>query len=117
MAWVRPQEVTIDTFCGCPAQQLTVVCGVTSFFSYVSGRTRTKLPSTANLKRMLFASGVKGSNVKDATILFNVLCTWTSVSDEHPPRTKSTSWSSDWTSTACSCGHLRMFMSSFVIGH
>ena len=73
MAWVRPQEVTIDTFCGCPAQQLTVVCGVTSFFSYVSRRTRTKLPSTANLKRMLFASGVKGSNVKDATILFNVL--------------------------------------------
>ena len=29
------------------------------------------IASTENLKRMLFASGVKGSNVKDATILFN----------------------------------------------
>ena len=84
LAWVRSQEVTIDTFCGCPAQQLTVVCAVTSFFSYVSRRSRTKLLSTANLKRMLFASGVKGSNVKDATVLFHVFCTRRSVSDEHP---------------------------------
>ena len=38
--------------------------------------------------------------MEDATILFYVFCTWRSVSDEHPPRTKSTSRSSDWTSTA-----------------
>ena len=73
------------------------------------------IASTENLKLMLFASGA-GSNMEDATTLFYVFCTWRSDSDEHPPRTKSTSWSSDWTSTASSCGHLRMFMSRVVIG-